>query len=357
MTLPDLLEEKIQASLAELDELLESLADPKVTKDQRNFAKLSKRHKHLSLLSSSYDEYLSTQSDLEVALELIDGTQDEDEKQSLEAESIILTEKSEGLVKKIVELLVPSDPDDDKNVIVEIRGAEGGEEANLFARELYKMYSAYASKMGWKAELLMAQESPMGGFDEVIFLLKGDGVWKYLKYEGGPHRVQRVPDTESQGRVHTSSATVSVLPEVDEVEVEINEADLEVDVYRSSGPGGQSVNTTDSAVRITHKPTGVTVSMQDEKSQLQNRNKAMQVLRSRIYEMEKQKREEERAQQKRGQTKSGGRSDKIRTYNFKGNRVTDHRLGLTLHKLDKVLAGEIDEILDALIKYGTEQQQ
>lgn len=351
MALPDIPQDKIQESIAELDEINKSLAEPNITKDQRKFAGLSKKHKHLSILISTYDEYLVSVSDKEAALELKNLSKDESEKQSLQEEADSISENLEKLHAEIMVRLVPPDPDDDKDVIVEIRGAEGGEEANLFAKDLYKMYSAYASKMGWKSELLMAQDSPMGGYDEVIFCLRGDAVWKYLKYEGGPHRVQRVPDTESQGRIHTSSATVSVLPEVDELEVEIKDSDLEVDVYRSSGPGGQSVNTTDSAVRVTHKPTGIVVSMQDEKSQLQNRNKAMQVLRSRIYEAEKRRLEEERAQQKRGQIKSGGRSDKVRTYNFKDNRVTDHRLGLTLHKLDKVLAGEIDEILDALIKY------
>lgn len=357
MALPDIPEDKLQANLAELEELLVSLSDPNVTKDQRKFAALTKKHKNLSQLSDLHGQYLNVQADIQAAQELQSLAQDEAEKKSLIDEVEELSQKLEQLHAGIMEKLVPPDPDDDKDVIVEIRGAEGGEEANLFARDLYKMYTAYASKMGWKEELLMAQDSPMGGFDEVIFCLRGDSVWKHLKNEGGPHRVQRVPDTESQGRIHTSSATVSVLPEVDELEVEVKDSDLEVDVYRSSGPGGQSVNTTDSAVRITHKPTGITVSMQDEKSQLQNRNKAMQVLRSRIYEMEKQKQKEERAAQKRGQIKSGGRSDKVRTYNFKDNRVTDHRLGMTLHKLDKVLAGDIDEILLALIKYSAEMEE
>ncbi len=349
-------EGKIKTLLEELDDVIASLTKPETVKDRKKFAELSKRQKYLSELSASYTNYVVACSDREAALELFSATNDESEKAALADEAESLKEKIEQLSEEIIERLVPPDPDDDKDVIVEIRGAEGGEESNLFAKDLYKMYNAFATKMGWKSELLMAQDSPMGGYDEVIFLLKGAAVWKYLKYEGGPHRVQRVPDTESQGRVHTSSATVSVLPEVDEVEVEIKDSDIEIDVYRSSGPGGQSVNTTDSAVRITHKPTGITVAMQDEKSQLQNRNKAMQVLRSRIYEAEKQRQADERAKQKRGQLKSGGRSDKVRTYNFKDNRVTDHRLGLTLHKLDKVLAGDIDEILEALITHGTKQQ-
>ncbi len=237
-------------------------------------------------------------------------------------------------------LLLPRDPNDSKNVIVEIRGAEGGEEANLFAGDLFEMYRAYAARRGWSLEVLSAQPSDLGGFSEIAFLLKGEGVWSRIKHEGGPHRVQRVPVTESQGRIHTSSATVSVLPEADEIDVEIDPNDLQVDVFRSSGPGGQSVNTTDSAVRVTHKPTGLVVSMQDEKSQLQNRAKALRVLRSRLLKMEQDRLSADLAGRKRDQVGGGGRSEKIRTYNFKENRVTDHRIGLTLYKLDKVLAGD-----------------
>jgi peptide chain release factor 1 len=245
--------------------------------------------------------------------------------------------------------MLPRDPNDEKNVIVEIRGAEGGEEANLFARDLFGMYRAYCAHMGWGFEILEANESDLGGFTSVTFLLKGDGVWSRMKHEGGPHRVQRVPVTESQGRIHTSSATVSVLPEAEEVDVHIDERDLQIDVYRSSGPGGQSVNTTDSAVRVTHKPTGLVVSMQDEKSQLQNKEKALRVLRSRLLKMEQDRRASARSVARRDQIGGGGRSEKIRTYNFKENRVTDHRIGLTLHKLDRVLAGELDDIVDALV--------
>jgi peptide chain release factor 1 len=246
-------------------------------------------------------------------------------------------------------LLLPKDPNVGKNVIVEIRGAEGGEEANLFARDLYDMYAAYAGRMGWKLELLGSDPSDMGGFNDVTFLLKGEGVWPRMHQEGGPHRVQRVPVTESQGRIHTSSATVTVLPEAEEVEVAIDPNDLQVDVYRSSGPGGQSVNTTDSAVRITHKPTGLVVAMQDEKSQIQNRAKAMQVLRSRLLKLKQDEQAAELSDARKGQVGGGGRSEKIRTYNFKENRLTDHRIGLTLYKLDKVLAGELDDVIDALV--------
>ena len=258
--------------------------------------------------------------------------------------------------ERLDELLIPKDPNDGRNVIVEIRGAEGGEEANLFARDLFEMYRSYASTQPWRQEMLEANHSDMGGFSTVIFLLKGDSVWSHLKYEGGVHRVQRVPVTESQGRVHTSSATVSVLPEADEVEVAIAEGDLQIDVYRASGPGGQSVNTTDSAVRITHKPTGLVVSMQDEKSQLQNKAKAMQVLRARLLQAEQDKAAAEASDLRKGQIGGGGRSEKIRTYNYKENRVTDHRIGLTIYKLDKVLAGAMEDVIDPLMQHERAEQ-
>jgi peptide chain release factor 1 len=246
-------------------------------------------------------------------------------------------------------LMLPRDPNDDKNVIVEIRGAEGGEEANLCARDLFDKYRAYASRMGWTFELLEGNESDLGGYASVTFSLKGDSVWSRMKHEGGPHRVQRVPVTESQGRIHTSSATVTVLPEAAEVEVHIDDRDLQVDVYRSSGPGGQSVNTTDSAVRVTHKPTGLVVAMQDVKSQLQNKEKALRVLRARLLKLQQDKAASERSEARRDQIGGGGRSEKIRTYNFKENRVTDHRIGLTLYKLDRALAGELDDVIDPLV--------
>jgi peptide chain release factor 1 len=258
-------------------------------------------------------------------------------------------ERLAGLEDELKLLLLPKDPNDGRNVIVEIRGAEGGEEANLFARDLYEMYLRYAERTGLKAEVLSSDASPKGGVNEVMLLVRGRDAWAHLKHEGGPHRVQRVPVTESQGRVHTSSATVTVLPEAQEVEVQIEEKDLRVDVYRSTGPGGQSVNTTDSAVRVTHLPTGIVVSMQDEKSQIQNRAKAMQVLRARLLKAEQDRQSAELSTARRSQVGGGGRSEKIRTYNYKDNRVTDHRIGLTLHNLDKVLMGELDEIVDALL--------
>jgi peptide chain release factor 1 len=253
-------------------------------------------------------------------------------------------------------LLIPKDPNETKNVILEIRGAEGGEEANLFARDLFEMYTSFASKRGWKLEVLNSQQSDKGGFTTITFMLKGNDVWSQIKYEGGPHRVQRIPVTETQGRVHTSSATVSVLPEAEEIDIKIEESDLQVDVFRSSGPGGQSVNTTDSAVRITHKPTGIIVSMQDEKSQLQNKARAMVVLRSRLLQAEQDRLQAEQSASRKGQMGSGGRSEKIRTYNFKENRVTDHRIGLTLYKLDRILSGEINQVIDALAEHERAMQ-
>jgi len=262
------------------------------------------------------------------------------------------------LEAELKELLVPKDPNDGKNVIVEIRGAEGGEEANLWAGDLYRMYERYAEAHRWKTEVLSSQPSDMGGFREVTFVVKGRDAWARLKHEAGPHRVQRVPVTESQGRVHTSAATVAVLPEAEEVDLAIDPNDLEIDVYRSSGPGGQSVNTTDSAVRMTHKPTGLVVTCQDEKSQLQNKDKALRILRSRLAQIEHERQAQELAEARRSQVGGGGRSEKIRTYNFKENRVTDHRVGVTLHALEQVLAGEaqLDEIVDALASAERQEQ-
>jgi peptide chain release factor 1 len=252
------------------------------------------------------------------------------------------------LEARIRELLLPRDPNEGRNVIVEIQGAEGGEEANLWAGDLFRMYQHYAERRGFKTEVLSSQPSDHGGFRDITFLVKGDDAWSRLKYEGGPHRVQRVPETESQGRIHTSAATVAILPEAEEVDVTIDPNDLEIDVYRSTGPGGQSVNTTDSAVRITHIPSGLVVACQDEKSQLQNKDKAMRILRARLMQLEQDRQHAELSAVRRDQVKGGGRSEKIRTYNFKENRVTDHRIGLTVHALDRVLAGDLDEIVDAL---------
>jgi len=332
----------------EYDDVLAQLSDPGVFADQRAFVKLSRRLKELEPIVAAFRAHRATSGDLEAARSMVAESSGEDLeflRASIDDGEATLSRIDEEL--KI--LLLPRDPNDDRNVIVEIRGAEGGEEANLFAKDLSEMYGRYAERRGWKLEVLTADASDMGGFNEVTLLLKGDDVWNRMKHEGGPHRVQRVPVTESQGRIHTSSATVTVLPEAEEVDVHIDQNDLKVDVYRSTGPGGQSVNTTDSAVRITHLPTGLVVAMQDEKSQIQNRAKAMQVLRSRLLKAEQDRLAAEQSEARRGQIGGGGRSEKIRTYNYKENRVTDHRIGLTLYHLDRVLQGDLDELVDGLL--------
>ena len=332
---------------AEYERVVAALSDPDLLKDRKRFLDLSRRNKHLEPIFQTIQALRSAEDDVVVAKEMFEDTPGaERELARVEYQSAEL--HRDQLRDQLHELLLPQDPNDGRNVIMTIRGAEGGEEANLFAKELYEMYLRYADHCGFKTEILELQPSDLGGINEVTFLVKGADAWRRLKHEGGPHRVQRIPVTESQGRVHTSSVAVTVLPEADEVEVDIADADLRIDVYRSTGPGGQSVNTTDSAVRITHLPTGVVVAMQDEKSQIQNRAKALQVLRARLLKLEQDRQADELSRQRREQVGSGGRSEKIRTYNFKDNRVTDHRIGLTLHKLDKVLQGDLDELVDAL---------
>ena len=331
--------DRLAAMEAEYEAVLARLGEQAVLTDQRRLRDESRRMKQLEPIVLATRKYRAALDDLEAAREL--GMTEE------EAETAATIAR---LNDELSVLLLPKDVNDDRNVIVEIRGAEGGEEANLFAKDLYEMYARYADRMGWKLEVLGSDASDMGGYNEVTFLLKGDPLWTRMKFEGGVHRVQRVPVTESQGRIHTSSATVTVLPEAEEVDFEIDPNDLKIDVYRSSGPGGQSVNTTDSAVRITHVPTGEVVSMQDEKSQIQNRAKALVVLRAKLLKREQDRVAAEASEQRRGQVGGGGRSEKIRTYNFKENRVTDHRINLTLYKLDKILgAGELDEISEALM--------
>ena len=340
--------ERLDEVVAEYEDVLAQLSDPAVIADQRRLRELSQRHHEIGPLVTVYRSYRDTQADLALAREMSADAEGQD-RELLSNEISEAEERLASLEDELKLLLLPKDPNDGRNVIVEIRGAEGGEEANLFARDLYEMYLRYAERTGLKAEVLSSDASPKGGVNEVMLLVKGRDAWAHLKHEGGPHRVQRVPVTESQGRVHTSSATVTVLPEAQEVEVQIEEKDLRVDVYRSTGPGGQSVNTTDSAVRVTHLPTGIVVSMQDEKSQIQNRAKAMQVLRARLLKAEQDRQSAELSTARRSQVGGGGRSEKIRTYNYKENRVTDHRIGLTLYNLDKVLMGELDEIVDALL--------
>jgi len=340
--------ERLPSLEREFAEVEGSLADPAVIADQTKYAELNRRYRDLGELVSRLRDLNQATEDLAAAREMYTDA-DAADREMLRSE----IEEAENAIVRLDEeikvLLLPKDPNDERNVIVEIRGAEGGEEANLFARDLFEMYRSFATRQGWKFEMMDARSSDLGGYSDVTFRLAGDGVWSKMKHEGGVHRVQRVPVTESQGRVHTSSATVTVLPEAEEVDVQLDPNELRIDVYRSSGPGGQSVNTTDSAVRITHIPTGVVVAMQDEKSQIQNREKAMRVLRSRLLHAEQERQAAEASGARRAQTGGGGRSEKVRTYNFKENRLTDHRIGLTLYKLDKVLGGELDGVIDALV--------
>jgi peptide chain release factor 1 len=334
---------------SELEKLETTLPELYAAGDQRAAADAGKRLADLRPVVDAYREHRRTEADLAEARELLDAEPDSEMREFLRGEIADREARRSELEASLRELLVPKDPNDGRNVIVEIRGAEGGDEANIWAGDLFRMYERYAEAHRWKIEVLSSQPSDLGGFREITFVVKGKDAWTRLKHEGGPHRVQRVPATESQGRVHTSAATVAVLPEAEEVDLEIDPNDLEIDVYRSSGPGGQSVNTTDSAVRMTHKPTGVVVTCQDEKSQLQNKEKALRILRSRLLSIEQERQAQELADTRRSQVGGGGRSEKIRTYNFKENRVTDHRIGLTLHHLDGVLAGDLDEITDGLL--------
>ena len=347
-TYPDVVFERLSGLRDEFLQLETRLGDPEVLADQTRLVELSKRYKDLQPIVGCIDAYEARQSDLGAAKEMF-AESSGDERELMRTE----ISDAEGDITRIEEelrlLLLPKDPNDGKTVIVEIRGAEGGEEANLFARDLFDMYSAFATNHGWKVGVLSLDESDLGGVNQVTFEVKGADAWTYLKYEGGPHRVQRVPVTESQGRVHTSSATVTVLPEADELDLQIDPGDLQIDVYRASGAGGQHVNKTESAVRITHRPTGVVVAMQDERSQLQNRERAMRVLRSRLLRLQEEQRAAAVSAERRSQVGGGGRSEKIRTYNFKENRLTDHRIGLTIYRLQHVLAGDLDEVVGALI--------
>ncbi|MBL6619706.1 MAG: peptide chain release factor 1 [Ilumatobacteraceae bacterium] len=332
----------------EYRELEARLADPATAADPARLTEVARRYRALEPVVAALAEHDRLVGDVAAAESLIESA-DDGERGQLTDEIDIARERLGALALEMRALLIPPDPDAGRAVIMEIRGAEGGEEANLFAGDLLAMYRAYAQRHGWGVEVLDHDESDLGGVNQVTLVIRGDDAWRRLKHEGGPHRVQRVPVTESQGRVHTSSATVAVLPEADEVDVRIDEADLDIDVYRSSGAGGQHVNTTDSAVRITHRPTGIVVTMQDQRSQLQNRARALQVLRSRVYELERARVDGERSADRRSQVGGGGRSEKIRTYNFKEGRVTDHRIGLTIHRLPEVLAGDLDPVVDALI--------
>jgi len=339
--------ERLRHVVDEYETIEQQLSDPEVLADSGELRRLSKRYTELGPVVEAYRRRHSRQADADAAREMLVGASGS-ERDMLVAEIDGATHDAAAIDNELRELMLPADPHDGKDVIMEIRGAEGGEEANLFARDLYEMYLAYASSQRWKVETLSSSPSDMGGLNDVTFEVSGHTAWRNLKFEGGPHRVQRVPATESQGRIHTSSATVTVLPAVDEIEVQIDERDLDVDVFRASGPGGQSVNTTDSAVRITHRPTGVVVSMQDERSQLQNKARAMLVLRARLFELAERERNDELSAERRSQVGGGGRSEKIRTYNYKENRVTDHRIGFTVYRLAAILGGELQVVIDAL---------
>ena len=340
--------EHLDELVSELDRLETTLPAIYAEGDQRSIRDAGRREKELRPVVNAFLAYRAAEHDVASGRELLKGETDAEMRSFIESEIGEQLSLLTSIEAELKELLLPRDPNEGRNVIVEIQGTEGGEEANLWAGDLFRMYQRYLEKQSLKVEILSGQPSEHGGYRDVTFLVKGDAAWGRLKYEGGPHRVQRVPSTESQGRVHTSAATVAILPEVEEVDITINTSDLQIDIYRASGPGGQSVNTTDSAVRITHRPTGVVAQCQDERSQLQNRERAMQILRARLYTLEQEKVDAEHSANRRSQVGSGGRSEKIRTYNFKDNRVTDHRIGLTIYSLDRVLQGELDEVIDAL---------
>ncbi|HEY5524243.1 MAG TPA: peptide chain release factor 1 [Clostridium sp.] len=331
------------------DELSVKISDPAIIANQNEWRKLCKEQSDLEIIVNVYKEYRDVVEDLQANKEMLFEETDREMKEMMQEEVATLTARNEELKDEIQILLLPKDPNDDKNVFVEIRGGAGGDEAALFASNLFRMYTRYAENNRWTVELVSSNETDIGGFKEVVFMIKGKGAYSKLKYESGVHRVQRVPDTESSGRIHTSTATVAVLPEVDDVEIEISDKDLKIDVFRASGNGGQCVNTTDSAVRMTHIPTGLVVSCQDEKSQLKNKERALKVLKSRLFEIAQAERSEGIADDRRSQIGTGDRSERIRTYNYPQGRVTDHRVGVTVYKLDAYLGGEIDDILNALI--------
>lgn len=342
------LHEKLARIADRFDELDRLMADPEVIADYGRLNELAQERSDLEELVETFRRFQRIEQQIEENKMLLDDNSDPDLQELAEMELEQLTAEHESLEAQLKSLLLPKDPNDDKNVIVEVRAGTGGEEAALFAGELYRMYDRWAETRNYKTELLSASESDMGGFKEVIFAVKGKGAYSRLKYESGVHRVQRVPVTESQGRIHTSAASVAVLPEVEDFEVEVKDNEIRIDIFRSSGPGGQSVNTTDSAVRITHLPTGIVISCQDEKSQLQNKLKAMRILRSRLYDLEEQRRLEEAGATRRKQIGSGDRSEKIRTYNFPQSRVTDHRINKTVYRLDSIMNGDLDEFIEEL---------
>ena len=338
------------------EELSDLINDPEIIADNERWRKLMKEHSDITPIVEKYREYKKIKEELAEAEEMLnDSSIDDDFKALVKEEFSENKKKIVDTEEELKILMLPKDPNDDKNVIVEIRGGAGGDEANIFAGDLYRMYSRYAERRRWKTEIMSVNESEAGGFREISFMISGQGAYSRLKYESGVHRVQRIPATESSGRIHTSTASVAVLPEVEAVDVKLNMNDCRFDVFRASGNGGQCVNTTDSAVRLTHYPTGIVISCQDEKSQLKNKEKALKVLMSRLYDLKQQKQHDEIASERKSQIGRGNRNERIRTYNYPQGRVTDHRIGLTLHRLDSIIDGDLDEIMDALIT--TEQAE